>query len=459
MKTLIFSLLAPLTVFAQILTVKTMEEAKPYFDNLSSQDLAIFDIDDVLVTPSHPAFQLRHMKLCWPFLKQLSAELGEQKTGFFAYSACSSEPELLEAITPSLLQALQQKNTKTIALTANFPGKFAHFEDFCSYKLGKLQALGIEFFDGAIFSGKTPKGIALLDFLQANHLKPRRVLFIDDRKDNLENVAEALYSFDPSLEYIGLEYTYSLERSEQTLTAAEVEKHWRELADEWKKIVSFTALEDAFSQADQDTLILFDLGGTLIYNSAAVMQTEHEAWKRAWFQKNYPQLSLPEKLELVKIVESASDSWFLVDPRLPPLIKKAQDRGLKIQAFTKVIRDPAFVGLRAAKLAELGIVFQNEFPELGQYDSFGYDRGIIETDRPLKGPVLLDFLAKLPQSPKKIIFIDDRQEQIDSVSAVCLTRGIPVQTFLWDLAPKTPLDEELADHQLHTLVLHKRWLH
>jgi hypothetical protein len=228
---------------------------------------------------------------------------------------------------------------------------------------------------------------------------------------------------------------------------------------EVREVSSVESIYQEVSQSDEQTLILLDVGGTLLCRPDPVFHKEHEKWRVAWFQRNYPDLSLDEWTALWNVVEESNNSWSLMD-KWPNLIEQAHCRKIKVAAFTKVLMDPSFLDARVNQLAHFGLDVQDELPELAPGgDQFTYIRGVILTGEKLKGPVLQEVLKKLKHRPSKILFADDRKEQIESVEKTCLEEGIPFIGFHYtplDTVP--PLDESVAEYQLQTLIKERRWV-
>ncbi len=225
---------------------------------------------------------------------------------------------------------------------------------------------------------------------------------------------------------------------------------------EMKTTESLVPIASAFECSDNDTLVLIDIGGTLLAFRDPLLHKSHEKWTREWFTKNCPNITKEETTKLVRIVEAATENWLLVDEKWPETIIKAQNRGAKVIAFTKV---SGLKGNRANKLAAFDLIINNDLPELSSGSSFEYSDGVLETECPLKGPVLEEVLQKINAKPKKIIFVDDRLEQIESVEEICHKHGIQSISFHYTATKAAPeLDTAVADYQLHTLVKEHRWV-
>ncbi len=206
-------------LLADISAVHSMQEVASCCEQADEKTLVIFDIDMVLVQPSEPAFQMTNMRHHKAILKKMLQELGEEenRTHVWVLSAISCESMLVDAKTPHLLMLLKERKIPTIALTANLTGPFAHVPRLENEKINRLKTLGIDFshcfaqdfifedlptyrnhstvFTNGILFTNAPtvtKGQALLAFLKKTSFMPKKVIFVDDRLDNVKSVEEAL---------------------------------------------------------------------------------------------------------------------------------------------------------------------------------------------------------------------------------------------------------------------------
>ena len=226
---------------------------------------------------------------------------------------------------------------------------------------------------------------------------------------------------------------------------------------------SLLPIHEEIKISNEGTLVLLDIGGTLLHQRDPILHRDHEHWKKAWFERCYPQLSPEEKKELARVVEGfliKNDcGWQRLD-KWPELVKQAQMQKIKVIAFSKVLTDPALQHALAIRLANFGIPIHDDLPELaGEKDQFIYAGGVIQTSEKLKGPVLKEAISKMTHSPHKIIFVDDRKEQVESVHLACQELGIPAVCFHY-MGPSEPpaLDEAIANYQLNVLVKEHRWV-
>jgi hypothetical protein len=211
---------------------------------------------------------------------------------------------------------------------------------------------------------------------------------------------------------------------------------------EMKVAENLDPIEEALAKCDKQTLVLLDLGDTVINAKDPALHSAHNEWKSAWFKREYPNMTRAERLRLNKAIRSDMSVWMLLDSKWPALIKAAKAKGAKVFALTKQQVDPSLEGLTKAATLHFGL----EFDE------------IIETDAPLKGPVLEEYL-QTASLPGKIIFVDDKKEQITSVHDACVKKGIPCTAIqITAFTKEPPLNKEIGEIQLRTLATEHRWI-
>lgn len=261
----LFLILSPLAVCrAEITEVSNMQKASSYFEQANKETLVVFDIDMVLIQPSDPAFQMPTMKKFHPVAKRVMKELSEENLMFFLTLMCTNSPAILvESSTLNILNNLKAKNVPTIALTGNLTGPFEHIPSMEAWKTNCLSELGIDFtqtapsqnplvlddiapyhgahpiyFRGVLFANglHTSKGDVLVSFLKKTKLCPATVIFIDDRKNNLEDVEKTLQKFNPSIKYQGLHYLGAETTPTPAISEQEFTTRWETLANKAKQV-------------------------------------------------------------------------------------------------------------------------------------------------------------------------------------------------------------------------------
>lgn len=267
MRNFCFTILITLCIFschAQIIQVNDMKEVSDYFNTANSKTLAIFDVDMVLVQPSDPAFQMANMKRFGSISKRIMKDVPvEKQMMFLSLMTISSEQVLIDECTPQFLNSLIQRGIPTIALTANLTGSFGPIKNMEKWRIENLKRLGIDFTksapyqqslifndlasyrdnystyrDGVLFVNGTTvsKGDAFLSFLKKTGFLPDKIIFIDDREDNLKSLEAAIQKLDHPIEYQGLHFLGAQKYPSKTISEEEFESRWQELALQAKQL-------------------------------------------------------------------------------------------------------------------------------------------------------------------------------------------------------------------------------
>jgi len=107
------------------------------------------------------------------------------------------------------------------------------FDNLASYRGYYSNYLnGILFVNGTVVS----KGDAFLSFIEKTKLSPEKVIFVDDREDNLKSLEAAIQSFSKPIEYHGLHYIGAQKYPSQMISEEEFEARWQKLASEAKEL-------------------------------------------------------------------------------------------------------------------------------------------------------------------------------------------------------------------------------
>lgn len=267
MKKILLPIVMALSFFschAQITQVNDMKEVFDAFKEADSKTLAVFDVDMVLVQPSDPAFQMANMKRYSAISKRIMKEVPVDKQMIFlSLMTISSNPVLVDERTPEFLEQIIQRRIPAIALTANLTGKLGAIQKMEQWRVDGLKQLGIDFsratpcksslvfdnlasyrgnystyLDGVLFVNGTTvsKGDAFLSFLEKSGFLPNKVIFIDDREDNLKSLETAIQKLDHSIEYLGFHYLGAQEYPSEVIREEEFESRWQKLASQSKEI-------------------------------------------------------------------------------------------------------------------------------------------------------------------------------------------------------------------------------
>jgi hypothetical protein len=223
------------TCFAEITQTN---EIKVIEENLASIDpdaLVIFDVDDVLIMPKDQILQSAHRE----YINQLNTSLfAEEKESELLWSIIFAQRSSIPVDTKmiNMINTLQSKGIKVLALTHAMTGKFGNISSMKDWRNDELISHGYDFqkswkgmqdntfnrlekptnhlasevssppmfFKGIIFT-EIDKGEALEAFLNHYKLKFKKIIFIDDKKKNLESVEKITTKLN--IPFVGIEYT------------------------------------------------------------------------------------------------------------------------------------------------------------------------------------------------------------------------------------------------------------
>lgn len=261
-KILTITMLLGTSLFSQIKTISKVSDIDQSLINKENV-IFIFDVDWVLSKSADPAFQYQNMVKYRSVAKSIMKDFTiEQKDRFLSLMASSSKPVLVENEMPSFIQGIKDKNVPVVALTA-ICCKGEDEKCVKSWRYESLKELGIDFsktdilesgktfnyypehlgckpcyYNGIIFSnGSHPeneKGKVLISFLEKANIKPRNVVFFDDRKSNLESTEKMLRSNYPKVSFYGYLYEGVKKGKAESISKKEFTAKWQALADKVK---------------------------------------------------------------------------------------------------------------------------------------------------------------------------------------------------------------------------------
>lgn len=185
---------------------------------LSIESLVIFDVDEVLITPSDAI--LTHAGKSFKGWQKLPRKK-EEFDDLFSVALFGTNYVLLDKNAPKFLEKLSKDAIPNMALTSCRTGTFGVIPFMEDWRYNQLEALGVHFSlinleevvfkelvdekarpplfkKGILYCGDfyapegSTKGKLLGVFLDHSKLKPNHVVFIDDELKNLQTVQEEL---------------------------------------------------------------------------------------------------------------------------------------------------------------------------------------------------------------------------------------------------------------------------
>lgn len=181
---------------------------------------------------------------------------------------------------------------------------------------------------------------------------------------------------------------------------------------------------------DERDLVAWDVDSVILTSKDMVHRPASDSIRPKIFKELEAKYG-PEKVLLVRSKSLLNANWELVDSLIPGVIRDLQNKKVKTIALTAVrtnsigqIADP--MQWRVDSLRALGVHFKWPTPLEKQVweDNTGYLDGVVGTGRQAKGDVLLRFLAAAKYTPRTVVFIDDKLDNVDNVREACSKAGI-----------------------------------
>ncbi|MCC2647192.1 MAG: hypothetical protein K0R02_1257 [Rickettsiaceae bacterium] len=239
---------------------------------------------------------------------------------------------------------------------------------------------------------------------------------------------------------------------------------------------SFPLIQEEMLKAGKNTLVNFDIDEVLLIEKD---QARHPHYKDFIIKEciGIKSRHSPEEAENLFSIIWQQGRIELVEPRFAPLINQLLERNIKVITLTN-----AWTGKfgyienieewRVKILKDLGIDFSRGFPRAKStiFKSLPekvpgrpatYLNGMVSTSNLSKELVLESFLAYINYKPKKIIFIDDKYKNLESVEKFTQDKGIEFVGIEYNAVyniPRKPLDMTRAKFQYKILEKERRWL-
>lgn len=258
-----FFIIFPLILFATIEQISSIQNLNNYFDSADTKTLGVFDIDETLLVPEDPAFQKPNLKKHASIIHGIKEGLPLEHQDLLSnLILTATHSQLIELISPQFIKLHQTRGMRLIALTAAMTRLFEN-DYLPKMRYQELLRNGIDFssafpaiqelhlvnmpmcnkgypvfYSGVLCSNgdfqrqksASSKGKALCEFLKNVGWIPNKVIFIDDKLYNLEEMEKALSDFDPTITYQGFHFVGA-----QSLVSPEISE--RLMEEKWKKLL------------------------------------------------------------------------------------------------------------------------------------------------------------------------------------------------------------------------------
>lgn len=250
-----------------------------------------------------------------------------------------------------------------------------------------------------------------------------------------------------------------------------------ETVNQIQEIRSFTEARLALNQANQDTLVAFDIDDTITTPASKINWAKYHPAQKNLTKQAQAKIALKPNKKPDRFYTDlwrSADGSPLIEPLVSNLITALQNHGVPTIALTALYAGPSYFEpylpeWRLHSLRALGIDFNRiDFPDMVFHnlptDQFGnptaFYHGLLCSSNIPKGQVLKAFLDRLKWRPAQVIFFDDLLENINSVAQVMREMKIPFYGFHYLGAQDLPgkLNPDIAKIQIKTLFENEKWL-
>ncbi|MDR1432973.1 MAG: DUF2608 domain-containing protein [Puniceicoccales bacterium] len=226
--------------------------------------------------------------------------------------------------------------------------------------------------------------------------------------------------------------------------------------------------------ADTDTLVAFDCDDVLTTLEDQIWKRENYQFFVKWCANAFSDASM-ETLHCVSDFILTVGRNCLVNEEMPRIVDDLHAKNIQSMVLTALsqrpvgsITDP--LRWRVATLNGFGYNFGKFWPALAdkRFDEFAcayqpeYSSGVVCSGETPKGQSLRAFLKHAAISPRKVIFIDDKEDTVEDVKATCESMEIAFVGIQYLEASKVvsavPFSEEMMEYQLNTLKEKNIWL-
>jgi hypothetical protein len=195
----------------------------------------------------------------------------------------------------------------------------------------------------------------------------------------------------------------------------------------WGLTFESSQMEDALPYVETGTWVLIDVDNTMFESSVQLGSAQWRSYIRSKAQKaGYSKSESEEILDQFWMFVQPFVPVRLVDPNTLTFLQHLHEA--KAPVFALTAREPIELKHTQRQIDSLGIILINDFPEKlnlpTDYPAL-YEKGILYCGENTKGEALTAFFQATGQTPDKVVFIDDRWEQITQLETELETLGIP----------------------------------
>ncbi|MBY0533961.1 MAG: DUF2608 domain-containing protein [Rickettsiaceae bacterium] len=239
--------------------------------------------------------------------------------------------------------------------------------------------------------------------------------------------------------------------------------------------LNLNALRDEIKSMQKRDLVIFDVDYVLIRptDEYAISNVPYREQKWQELTRN---CNFAQQINYYGAVV-ANANWLLVDPEILDIMRDLQSRDIHAIALTALYtgaheKIKTLEDWRINQLLNMGFDFLKSCPlplksDLVMPDlenGYGYPMlksGIIFAAQLPKGLVLGEIFNRVKYKPRKIVFIDDDENNIKSVYEFAKGVGITFSGFTYraiDVVPTIAVNEEIDELRFQILLKEKKWL-
>jgi FMN phosphatase YigB (HAD superfamily) len=233
----------------------------------------------------------------------------------------------------------------------------------------------------------------------------------------------------------------------------------------WAEIHEVKSMKEVQNHVTPDSVVVFDLDNTVLEAKQMLGSDQFFGFLVKRAEEAGLQGKDPKKLASLQAtnIQPVSEVQFVEEMTLD-WVKQLQRQKIKVIALTA--RPPAWAKETLKQVASLGLDFQQTAPSLpSQTREIGsgahYEKGVIFLPSGFeKGKALKEFLKRTHLKPVKIIFLDDKLYNVESVDSAMLANGVESQAFRYGAADEkvNSFDPRVANFQYHYFLLHQVFL-
>lgn len=208
-------------------------------------------------------------------------------------------------------------------------------------------------------------------------------------------------------------------------------------------IVEENKMADALAGLDTDTLVIFDIDST-------ILEPAQTLGSDAWYYTTIDRL-ISEGMDKEEAQKKILNQWMevqkitdviAVEANTPELIRQLQDKEIKIAVLTA--RPFKLIDVTIKQLNSIGVDFSRSPLSAKKIDvkspggKAKYRNGIIFCGGPKsdKGLILNEVLRKVKLVPNRVVFVDDRKNNVEAVDRALALNGIECKCVRYGAADR-----------------------